>query len=395
MFHSIPNLKILLVSPLPPPSGGIASWSESIIAEGKAHKKLEIIHIDTAVRWRSTNDFAYYKRILGGGTQAIRDIIKIYQVFMKKKPQVLHLCTSGSLSAIRDIIILRIAKILGIRSIAHYRMGGFSALITGNTWEWQFIRRAMNLADSVLLLDKKSEDAVRKAIPSLPVQVIPNPIDLHLIQKILRADNKKTTGNNPFRIIFVGHIIPSKGIYELINACLLLGESPFELYLVGKVENDVQEKIEGLAASLQGGQWLRFLGELGREEALRNIHEADLLVLPSHGEGFPNVVTEAMALGTPIVASRVGAVPEMLNEKEANDCGLVVNPKNVTELESAILTMMKDPGQARMLAKRAQQKANDQYSIEVVMERYTRLWSSLACNDPETSELLPTQVGRD
>ena len=96
----------------------------------------------------------------------------------------------------------------------------------------------------------------------------------------------------------------------------------------------------------------------------------DLLVLPSYTEGFPNVVLEAMALGKAIVATDVGAIPEMLEAK----CGLLVKPKDVQGLTTVLRSLLNDGNLRTELGNRARERALANYSIDVVFPRYMSLW---------------------
>ena len=73
----------------------------------------------------------------------------------------------------------------------------------------------------------------------------------------------------------------------------------------------------------------------GHDDAMRMLANAEIFVLPSHTEGFPNAVLEAMALAKAIIASRVGAIPEML----ADECGLLIEAKDVSGLKMCATTI--------------------------------------------------------
>ena len=77
---------------------------------------------------------------------------------------------------------------------------------------------------------------------------------------------------------------------------------------------------------------VRLMGHLGREAVTLWMNAADVLVLPSRNEGCPNVVLEALCCGTPVVASRVGAVPDLLDEA----CAVIVKPGDAAELASGL-----------------------------------------------------------
>ena len=107
---------------------------------------------------------------------------------------------------------------------------------------------------------------------------------------------------------------------------------------------------------------------------MRLMAAADVFVLPSHTEGFPNVVVEAMAFGKPIVATSVGAIPEML----AGNCGLVVPPHDAVALGDALRDLCGNSSLRTELGVRAQAKARSEYSMERVMEQLMAVWRNAA-----------------
>lgn len=138
------------------------------------------------------------------------------------------------------------------------------------------------------------------------------------------------TISNQVNIIFVGSLIPTKGIKELIHAFIniqkslphvvldIVGEGPLTEYIE---ENKVEHQLN---INLHGSIALKLVAEM--------VRLSTLLVLPSYREGVPNVLLEAFASGVPIVSTTVGGIPEVVNDK----VGILVAPQSSEELEGAI-----------------------------------------------------------
>jgi glycosyltransferase involved in cell wall biosynthesis len=133
-----------------------------------------------------------------------------------------------------------------------------------------------------------------------------------------------------------------------------------------------------LARTRSNGDWLIFHGEVDRPRVVQHLREADIVAFPSHTEGFPNALLEAMVLGKPIVATNVGAIPEMLGENTNEPCGLLVQPGQAKELMQAIVTLMMDRERARVLGERARRKALAKYTISTIVEEYVCAWKSVS-----------------
>ena len=96
---------------------------------------------------------------------------------------------------------------------------------------------------------------------------------------------------------------------------------------------------------------------------------AAVFVLPSYSEGFPNAVLEAMAQAKPIIATDVGAIPDMLD-----GCGMVIPPKSSQALARALEALMNSPEDAQSMGKRARLKLEREYSLERVFSLYQSIW---------------------
>ncbi len=96
------RLKVLLVAPLPTQEvSGIGSWSGIVRREASGRTDVQLLHVDTAVRFRASTNLSLSARLVGGSIQALRDTLRTYRRLKSDRPDVLHLCTSASLSTLR------------------------------------------------------------------------------------------------------------------------------------------------------------------------------------------------------------------------------------------------------------------------------------------------------
>jgi glycosyltransferase involved in cell wall biosynthesis len=113
------------------------------------------------------------------------------------------------------------------------------------------------------------------------------------------------------QFLFVGNLVPVKGVDTLISACDLLnrGGLKFALHIVGK--GRLGGRLEDQARACNLGDAIRFVGPVAQQDIPDWYRSADVLVLPSRSEGVPNVLLEASACDTPWVATNVGGNPEI------------------------------------------------------------------------------------
>src|SRR5205823_8813185 len=141
----------------------------------------------------------------------------------------------------------------------------------------------------------------------------------------------------------VGRLVPDKGFANLLRAAaeLVRRGVPLDVELVG--DGPQRTALERLTRRLGLTDRVRFRGWLPFAEVRRAMSAATLLVHPCDGlgDGLPNVLLEAMALGTPVIASRVAGIPEALDDGR---CGPLVPPGDVGALADAIARLLADPG---------------------------------------------------
>ncbi len=133
-------------------------------------------------------------------------------------------------------------------------------------------------------------------------------------------------------ILFVGRLVSRKGVEFLLDAVERLGGAPLTIVGDGPKRRGLERRARGLP--------VRFLGSLPPEEVRRRLKEAMILVLPAvQGEGVPNVLLEAMACGTPVVATDGGGVPDLVEDGRT---GLLVPPRDAPRLAEALGRLLED-----------------------------------------------------
>ncbi|MFY9929831.1 MAG: glycosyltransferase family 4 protein [Streptosporangiaceae bacterium] len=217
-------------------------------------------------------------------------------------------------------------------------------------------RRALAAADMVIALTQAAADRLRReGIPDSRIRVIPPGFDPDLFAA--HAPDPFAGLGRP-RIGYVGRIAPQKDVGTLINAFGRV-TTPACLLIVG--DGPGRPAAEQQARRL--GAPVRFTGLVPHVRVPAVLRHIDLLVLATRYEELPSVLIEAMAAGLPVIASRVGGIPALIDH-DVN--GLLVPPGDAAALATAITRVLTEPGTAARLAAAAQHTA----------QRYT--WPPLA-----------------
>ena len=356
-------MKVLLVTPFPPPMGGISNWSKLVynyITENE--KDIDIRYINISPKKRTTEGRTFFDRIFFGFLSILSTSKKLKKEIREFKPDVVHINTSGSLALFRDIKLLKILKRKKIKSVLHLRFGRVPELLEHNCNESRLIKRAFKYANKILSIDGKTYNYLNKDYSNKSL-ICPNPFVCDKMPKqiSIKKDNILR------RVTYLGWVVNTKGIEELISAWSYIHVKypDWKLQIVGPCNKKYFDYLEK-NFSLNG---IDFLGEKSHEDAMDIMNNSDIFTLPSYTEGFPNVVLEAMYLGKAIVATDVGAIPDMLS----NNSGIVIESKNVEKLREAFEKLITNEELIYELGKNAQNKSK-MYLIENVIEQYKKIW---------------------
>ena len=170
-----------------------------------------------------------------------------------------------------------------------------------------------------------------------------------------KADGKLTT------LICVGRLSPEKGQAGLLEAFARLRDRHQELQLRLVGDGPDRPVLEALAADLGIGGQVTFLGRMTEAQTLTEIARSDILVLPSFMEGLPIVLMEAMALGVPVVASRVAGIPELVEDEIG---GLLFTPSRWDELAACVERLLTDKALCDSIEDHGKRKVADDFDVQ-------------------------------
>jgi glycosyltransferase involved in cell wall biosynthesis len=198
--------------------------------------------------------------------------------------------------------------------------------------------------------------------PDLPILEIPNGVDTTVFTP-RQGDSADQTPH----LLFVGRLARQKGVDVLLDAIAALRHQPWQLTIVG--DGPERAPLARQAAQLGLAHRVHFLGWVQREDLPAVYRASDLFVFPSHDEGMPNVVLEAMASGLPIVATRVPGNDELIR-----DNGALVPPGDAPAFARALSPLLAHTDQRLKLGARGRALALAHYSWAAPAAAYERLF---------------------
>jgi glycosyltransferase involved in cell wall biosynthesis len=203
------------------------------------------------------------------------------------------------------------------------------------------------------------------AEPDLRIEVLRNGVDLELFSEQDRERIRRDLNLSGPTLISVGNLIPLKGHDLVIEALTLL--PGVRLLVCG--EGSMRAQLERTARRCLVADRVRFLGQIKHEDLNRYYSAADVLVLASSREGWPNVLLEAMACGTPVVATAVGGIPEFVHDPRA---GRIVLDRTAPAIAYAVSTLLNN-----LPARRDVREYATQFGWEDTTRRLLELFSDL------------------
>ena len=258
-------------------------------------------------------------------------------------------------------------------------------------------RTAAEAADAIIAVSRGMREDILRSYPSVDphrVHVIHNGVDTD----VYRADDGTSVleriGIDPSlpTTVFVGRITRQKGLPHLLDAAEHLAEGSQLVLLAGaadtpEIGREVAERVERLKA---GGRlrvfWIPEV--LPRGEVVQVLSHATVFVCPSIYEPFGLVNVEAMACGTPVVASAVGGIPEIVNaetgrlvafEPGGDAFGSPADPARFArDLADGINAFMADPEKARTMGKAARKRVEAEFAWPAIAQQTMALYGSLA-----------------
>lgn len=295
----------------------------------------------------------------------VREIRRVHTEIRRFAPDVLH--THGSRA---DLLHFPTARALGIPIATTLHGSSMRGGLAGLSERFQGI--LLKRFDAVVAVSSPlARELTERGVSPDRVHLIPNaPGTMATSFPRSVAHDRLGLGESDTPVIgWVGRLIPVKGGDIFLRALAALPDERWTASMIG--DGPERGPLESLANELGIENRVQFHGAV--PDAAKYQSAFDLFVLSSYSEGIPMVVFEAAAARTPIVASAVGGIPDVLSDREAH----LVPAGDVDALAGAIRASLGDSDGAHKRAIRARERIEREFSGEVWMDRYEKLYRAL------------------
>ncbi len=288
-------------------------------------------YIATPWKWFSAvSNYTMYRGIIWRFGSLINDF----------KPDLIH-----AYNATPDgFVALKIAKKYSLPLVCSLRGSDINVSPTYSEYIYKLTKMVLLEATMITSVSNDLKVAAEKiAKPEKEIEVVYNGCDTNIFRfnEVTRLQYRKKLGILPKDrvIIFVGRLLKTKGIFDLLKAFLQLRRNFSDLHLVLVGDGPETKSINNMISANGLKRKAHIIGEQLHNEIPNLLSSSDLFVLPTYYEGLPNSLLEAMACGLPIIITKVGGIPEAVIDGKN---GILINTNDVHALVKAVEHLLRN-----------------------------------------------------
>lgn len=296
---------------------------------------------------------------------------KLMHALSKNKIDILHLnAPLNNLAIVRDFVFLSVAKMMGVKVLLHLHGGKYLKTIPKNKWLYRYLKRYFNSAGHVVVLSTLEKDLLLQNYNINAEKITP------IANCVILPDIKHKKSHEKARIIFLGRIVESKGVFDIVKALsqLIIERSDFEFFLYGTGPEEDRLNVQFSQALNDNFQFKGIVSGNAKSEAFL---EADIFLLPSHyGEGLPIALLESMSYGVIPIVTDDGSMATVI---EDGINGYMVDKNNSLQLYNILNELIEkfNSGSIDLLQKKAIATIREKYDCQYYTIKLNRIYEKI------------------
>ncbi len=382
-------MKVLFTAPLPPPVHGSAMVSQYIKDSKLVNEAFDCDFVNLSTSRRMDE-------IGKGGIKKILRFIGAYlSLFWKLLTRRYDLCylaiTCHDMGFLKDAPFVLLCKLFRRKVLIHQHNKGMSGCV--ERWPYRWLLPLVYRNTTVMLLSWHLYDDIAQVVRREQVVVCANGVP-PLNDERGTMNNGRGMGNEDVvcnslnvnrsslivKILFLSNLIPSKGVYVLLDACKVLKERGmlFTCDFVGGETKEIDRAAFEMAVKERGLEGIAcYQGPKYGEEKQRCFAQTDIFVFPTfyNNECSPLVLMEAMQYRLPLVSTNEGGIPDIVVDGEN---GFVCERQNVNSLVAALERLIKDSALRTRMGEKGYARYRELYTLEAFEERFVEVVAPLA-----------------
>lgn len=292
-------------------------------------------------------------------------VVKFVWLLVTKRPDATLIFSANGPSVYEKGSMVFIARMFGVKTLLALRGGPLVNEVKQSNTLRKFLISVLRKSDYVICQGVfwKSffEGLVGFQHPKFVV--IPNWIDLDKYPyHPVKPDSAYVS------ILFMGWLQEDKGVYDIAEAINHSFDKPIHLIFMG--DGGARAALENIAKTFPENCKVSFTGWIHGKEKMYYLSQSDIFILPSYAEGMPNSLMEAMASGVAGIATKVGAVEDLITDKET---GMLIQVKDPAGLREAIGQLINDIDLRRHIVIQAREKMESNHSLESAVNKFKQI----------------------
>lgn len=373
---------------------GYTYWKRYLDAFDRVKVVARVLDVEQSEqRWqRADGDSVYFYAVpyylgIGGYICRFRGIKRTMSEALEPGDAVV-LYAGGPMSAVMESVVRRMRYPYGVYvggdPYDTFSPGAFKHPLRPFL-RWYFTRELKRQCRNACAAQYVTRGALQSRYPCPGLSVSASGVELP-DSALVESPRLYTDLNFPIRLVTIGTLeVMYKAPDVLIESVASCVRSGLDLTLTFIGDGVHRPRLETMARDCGIGDRTRFLGQLPAGQAVfAELDKADLFVLPSHCEGLPRAMIEAMARALPCIGTSVGGIPELLPPED------MVRPGSVSELSGKIYEVVTDPGRMSRMSARNLEKARE-YTESIMRERRLQFYNYLK---EKTQEWVATRAQR-
>ena len=346
---------VLWVSTSPSTRGGVASFV-SMMQQTDFWTRWRVRHVTTHCDGSARQRIATYGRALP---------VFLHEA-LRRRPALVHVHMSSYGSFFRKSVVVWLCALLRIRVVLQVHGAEFHQFHAASPapLRW-FIRATVESATVVVALGGVWQRRLLAVAPKATVVVVPNSV--HPVGPAVQP-----APGEPVHVLFLGRVGQRKGVFELLDGWAAAFGDGASARLTVAGDGEV-ERARRLVAERGLGRSVDILGWVSARDVSGLLARSQVLVLPSHNEGQPMAVLEAMAHGLCVVATDTGGIPDLIDHRS----GVLVPVGDTAALVAGLTRVVTDAKERISLGDQALKRVRDEFDVAVVSQRLDDLYRSV------------------
>ena len=336
----------------------VKSYMNSVTEFANSGCSLELLNVTPIINFGhpTLNNFAY----IFTQRNKVAEHLKTHHY------DVVHIHTSREFLFLKDVLLAKmINKRFHIPVVMTIHVGAMQTVFNRIGWFKQKALSIMNnyISKTIFLSKVMQDEFFASGLKSNRSTVLYN------FHNLTPTDCSSQKDSKALQLLFVGMLNRDKGIVELLTALSQIPNFDCHLHICGKlVDRSIEGEIESLKTKL--GDKVSFLGYVVGEDKTKLFQNSDVLILPSYHEGLPIVIMEALAAGCAIMSTKVGAIPEVLNDTNCKWLDIASSNSIVSQLLDLTLVDLE-------LMKRNNKLLGNLYSLDTHIRKLATIYNNI------------------